>query len=136
MVFGLSKKAKFISGKWTSLKHMIWVPFPLLIVYILCWSNFMILQDYHSSPQLHRDIIITHPCHIARVPMWVERAKNNVVLKKIELTFRKFQFRLWIRPSFLRYNHLKLGVLLFLMPIFQSIPALNGLNVFCYKVCA
>ena len=52
----------------------------------------MILQDYHSSPQLHRDIIITHPCHIARVPMWVERAKNNVVLKKIELTSRKFQF--------------------------------------------
>ena len=28
------------------------------------------------------------PCH---VPTWVERAKNNTVLKKIELTFRKFQ---------------------------------------------
>ena len=25
-----------------------------------------------------------------RVPTWVERAKNNTVLKKIELTFRKF----------------------------------------------
>ena len=28
------------------------------------------------------------PC---RVLTWVERAKNNTVLKKIELTFRKFQ---------------------------------------------
>ena len=37
------------------------------------------------------------PC---RVPTWVERARNNSVLKKIELTSRKFQFWLWIRPSF------------------------------------
>ena len=29
------------------------------------------------------------PC---RVPTWVSCAKNNVALKKIELTFRKFQF--------------------------------------------
>ena len=31
------------------------------------------------------------PC---RVPTWVERAKKNTVFKKIELTFRKFQFLL------------------------------------------
>ena len=37
------------------------------------------------------------PC---RVPTWVERAKNNTVLKKIELTFRKFQFLPWICLSF------------------------------------
>ena len=49
------------------------------------------------------------PC---RVPTWVERAKNNVVLKKIEWTFRKSQFWPWICPSFLRYGRLKLLLLL------------------------
>ena len=37
------------------------------------------------------------PC---RVTTWLESAKKNAVLKKFEWTFRKFQFWLWIRPSF------------------------------------
>ena len=32
--------------------------------------------------------------HLCHVPTWVEHAKNNTVLEKIELTFRKFQFLL------------------------------------------
>ena len=34
------------------------------------------------------------------VPTWVKRVKNKTVLKKIELTFGKSQFWLWIRPNF------------------------------------
>ena len=55
-----------------------------------------------------------------------ERARNNIVLNKIEWNFRKSQFLLWIRP---RFWDMTVWSFFLKMPIFQSIPGLNGLKV-------
>ena len=64
------------------------------------------------------------PC---RVPTWVERAKSNTVLKKIEKLSENFSFYSKFVLVF-EIEGFKVGCFAFsVTPIFQSVPVLNGL---------
>ena len=67
------------------------------------------------------------PC---RVPTWVECAKNNTVLKKIEENCFEENFSFY--PEFVlvfEIEAFKVGCFaFFVMPVFRSISVLNGLK--------